>query len=1014
MRCLYRVLRFFVLLLVTLVFSAGVLGAQPYIARADESSVTVEAASEEELRTQLANAKGTQYIIKLTSNVVLGSELVVDATPAQDLVLDLNGRTLSRSMEAAAADGHVVTVHKGAKLTIRDTSRSAKGLITGGWATDGGGIYNEGDLTILGTTVRYNKATHYGAGIANLGSLTAQGLYVENNEGAINGGGVWNEGTLTMTDCYVRRHTVTGSMADFPSGGGIYAHGTMTLLRCTVHDNAAEVGGGVYSTCDNANITDCMIRGNTATRWGGGLYVNTAKYASPSVVSTRTTVRNNKCEHEGGGIYTLGTVTLNDITVTSNQANNAGGGILNDDLVNLAGKVIVNNNTVGGKPSNIDLRNHSHLAIMGAIQSGSKMGLTSLALCYVATSGYATYNTESPSTFFFSDDAEKIMYEHESGEAYLVKPIVYFEEYGEEQTCYLYTDVCRTYRSPSHVLQQFKPGVNVVEGSFAVKPDYAGQEGFEVPADVTLVLCDGCTFDAGRILVSGGALSICGQQENSGTLVCELSLDGCAGIGGGVGTSAMYPITINGGTVRAWGGKRAAGIGGGLNGPCSPITINGGVVEADGGFGGPGIGGGPNDASGMILGSNGTITINGGTVRAKGRGRGGNELEGGGGAGIGCGACLNPNATRTACDDIVINGGVVEARGDAYGGAGIGGGGRADQLGTITINGGRVKADGYANGVGIGGGAGGKGGVIVINGGTTEAITGFWGTCAVGNYFDDGDHGMLVVADNIVVSQGDSSESATQVEGAERNMAGWYTKYARFMDTSHLYEGLGEGNWASPDFYSVPVHDHVPGEIVRQNEVAPTCTEDGGHDEETHCASCDEVIELVHYVDPALGHDWDEPTYEWSDDGKRVTATRVCARDATHVETETVDAQVSDTASNATTKRVTYVATFVNPAFEAQTRSVEVSGTSSSSDSKTNTNASAANNSTSTRAATSTTGSTASSTGSATQTTGSSSNTTRTTTPSTSDSSFNAAVPFIGALVVLGIAMLYSRWERAR
>lgn len=39
-----------------------------------------------------------------------------------------------------------------------------------------------------------------------------------------------------------------------------------------------------------------------------------------------------------------------------------------------------------------------------------------------------------------------------------------------------------------------------------------------------------------------------------------------------------------------------------------------------------------------------------------------------------------------------------------------------------------------------------------------------------------------------------------------------------------------------------------------------------------------------------LGHDWGEPTYKWSDDHKTVTATRVCKRDSSHIQTETVDA----------------------------------------------------------------------------------------------------------------------------
>ena len=39
---------------------------------------------------------------------------------------------------------------------------------------------------------------------------------------------------------------------------------------------------------------------------------------------------------------------------------------------------------------------------------------------------------------------------------------------------------------------------------------------------------------------------------------------------------------------------------------------------------------------------------------------------------------------------------------------------------------------------------------------------------------------------------------------------------------------------------------------------------------------------------PALGHAWSEPAYSWNEKNTEVTATRVCANDAEHVETETV------------------------------------------------------------------------------------------------------------------------------
>ena len=70
-------------------------------------------------------------------------------------------------------------------------------------------------------------------------------------------------------------------------------------------------------------------------------------------------------------------------------------------------------------------------------------------------------------------------------------------------------------------------------------------------------------------------------------------------------------ITIKGGTVKATGGKRGAGIGGGCNGSCGSITISGGSVTATGGDYAAGIGSG-------YYGSCVNITISGGTVEATG------------------------------------------------------------------------------------------------------------------------------------------------------------------------------------------------------------------------------------------------------------------------------------------------------------------------------------------------------------------------------------------------------------
>ena len=129
----------------------------------------------------------------------------------------------------------------------------------------------------------------------------------------------------------------------------------------------------------------------------------------------------------------------------------------------------------------------------------------------------------------------------------------------------------------------------------------------------------------------------------------------------------------------------------------------------------------------------------------------------------------------------------------------------------------------------------------------------------------------------------------------------------------------------------------VCGEIlVAQNEIpalghdlihhegkAPTCEEAGWAAYDT-CSRCD----YSSYAEmPAAGHKWKEPTYTWSDDNSQVTAERVCANDALHVETETVGAsyaEITPAGETATgTGRYTSEA-FSNAAFTLQTKDIEL------------------------------------------------------------------------------------------
>lgn len=114
---------------------------------------------------------------------------------------------------------------------------------------------------------------------------------------------------------------------------------------------------------------------------------------------------------------------------------------------------------------------------------------------------------------------------------------------------------------------------------------------------------------------------------------------------------------------------------------------------------------------------------------------------------------------------------------------------------------------------------------------------------------------------------------------------------------------------------------------VTDPAVAPKCTETG-LTKGKHCSVCNEVITEQTEVE-ALGHDWGNPTYEWAQDLTSVTATRVCGRDNTHKETETVKtvAEVTKEATGTEAGEKTYTAEFANQAFSAQTKKETIPAT---------------------------------------------------------------------------------------
>ena len=118
----------------------------------------------------LQTAMSTGGVIKLTQNITAESTDAALTVPAgKTVVLELNGQTINRALANATADGSVI-INNGI-LAITDTEG---GKIIGGNTTgNGGGILNNGTLTLYGGEITGNKAAGQGGGVYNTVANTA-------------------------------------------------------------------------------------------------------------------------------------------------------------------------------------------------------------------------------------------------------------------------------------------------------------------------------------------------------------------------------------------------------------------------------------------------------------------------------------------------------------------------------------------------------------------------------------------------------------------------------------------------------------------------------------------------------------------------------------------------------------------------------------------------------------------------------------------------------------------------
>jgi hypothetical protein len=259
-----------------------------------------------------------------TENLTIGLSVNVIGSGASTTIIDANG-------------GSVVTVSVvTANVTLSNLT------IRGGNAFKGGGILNNGALTINNSTITGNSALSWGGGIFNSGTLRVMASTLSGNTVSNTcysyclaiGGGLYNQGgTVTISNSTLDHNRAVRycNSGCRPSGGAIGNGGTMTITNSTISANIA--------------VVDFCIRGCMAA--GGGIESNGTLTINNSTISGNSAV--GKDGPGGGGIF--GNVILqNSIVANSPSGGNCSGtmtskgyNLSSDSTCNLSGSGDLNN-----------------------------------------------------------------------------------------------------------------------------------------------------------------------------------------------------------------------------------------------------------------------------------------------------------------------------------------------------------------------------------------------------------------------------------------------------------------------------------------------------------------------------------------------------------------------------------------------------------------------------------------------------------------------------------------------
>jgi hypothetical protein len=338
-------------------------------------AAAISAADSSALPTHILLAQGCTYLVSteldvpdggglpaVVANVIISAPFSLPATtirrlsaaPAFSLLnvdapgsLTLSNVTVTGGLAVDGFAGGGIAIATGASAALlhcRVTGNAA--TYTTKFVAEGGGIYNNGALSLLGTRVDHNHVTDSAGDAIAIGG----GIVNENFGPTVHA-------TLTAKDSQVDHNTVDAGTGTFPGavGAGLATLGNAltTLIDTAVTDNAATsagpqaaaLGGGLFDNLTfftgfaqtSATVIGGTVSGNTVTTKGSGLAAGGGIYDAAGDVTTisRAAITGNRASGigpfvlaQGGGVYTepgASIMTLSATAITGDAAIASGG-----------------------------------------------------------------------------------------------------------------------------------------------------------------------------------------------------------------------------------------------------------------------------------------------------------------------------------------------------------------------------------------------------------------------------------------------------------------------------------------------------------------------------------------------------------------------------------------------------------------------------------------------------------------------------------------------------------------